>query len=178
MASNSGQFYATQNASYLLAAANESVYVVLYLMRERAVTTSTSFWDWAIAFLATFLGTLLRPADPLNTIIGSTLIVVGVALNIFAALSLGKSISIVPAERGIKTRGFYRYVRHPMYASGIVTLLGYLIANFSVPNVCFALGTALLLLLRIEHEELFLSRNEAYRNYVAETKWKLMPGVY
>ncbi len=172
------QFYATGDVGYILVAVNEAVYVVLYLLREHAVATSTSKFDWAIAFSATFLATLLRPANPYTILIGDTLIVIGTVVNIVSVLYLNRSIGIVPAERSIKTGGIYRYVRHPMYSSGILILFGYLLANVSLANALIVLANTALLCIRAEREELFLSRNELYRAYVANTPWQLLPFVY
>lgn len=171
-------FYSTGDVSYILVSVNEGVYVLLYLFRERAVATSTSGFDWSIALAATFFGTLLRPGVALAVPAGDTLIVLGTLGNIVSVLYLNKSISIVPAERSIKTAGPYAYVRHPMYASVILALLGYILVNSSAANILIAVGTILLILIRIEREELFLSRNNSYRTYLAKTPWKLIPFIY
>jgi protein-S-isoprenylcysteine O-methyltransferase Ste14 len=42
---------------------------------------------------------------------------------IHARLSLGLSIGLVPADRGIVTRGVYRFVRHPIYTGLLIALL-------------------------------------------------------
>ena len=175
---NAEAFTATKDISYVLIAINESVYVLLYLVRERAVATSTSAIDWGVAFSATFLGTLLRPGNTLNILFGSTLIVIGIVVNIVSVLFLNRSISIVPAERSIKTGGIYQFVRHPMYSSEIVSLFGYLLINVSLANILIVIGTTVLILIRINREELFFSRNELYTKYVAKTPWKLLPFVY
>jgi len=171
-------FQTTGDIGYILIALNESVYVVLYLVRQRATTVSASASDWAVAFSATFLGTLLRPASPFNALLGTSLIIVGTAANFASALSLNRSLGIVPARRMIKTEGIYRFVRHPMYASGIVILIGYLLANVSAANAFIVVSVTVLLLVRIDREERFLSTSEPYRTYIAKTPWKLVPFVY
>jgi protein-S-isoprenylcysteine O-methyltransferase Ste14 len=175
---NARAFHATGDFSYLLAAFNESLYVGFFLVRTRAVATSGSAYDWAIAFSATFFGTLLRPGHPFAPVPGMMLIALGTAIAIVSALYLNRSIGIVPAERRIKTAGIYRYVRHPMYAGELCTLFGYLLANISLANALIALGTAALMRVRMQREELFLSRNENYRAYAERTPWKLVPFVY
>jgi protein-S-isoprenylcysteine O-methyltransferase Ste14 len=175
---NAKAYLTTGNIGYALVTINMCVYVALYLVRQRAVATSASVFDWAVAFSATFLGTLLRPAHPLDLFFGDTFIVGGILLNIISVLFLNRSIALVPAERTIKSAGTYRHLRHPMYASEILTLVGYVLINLSAANVCIAALTTALLLVRIDREELFLSRNELYRAYVARTRWKLLPFVY
>ena len=178
IAVNVHQFYLSGSIGYLFVAANESVYVVLYLVRQRATAVSTFASDWAIAFSATFFGTLLRPGYPFEVPIGTALIVVGTLINMLSVLYLNRSIGIVPAERGIKTKGPYRFIRHPMYASGILTLSGYLLSNVSRVNAFIGVATIALLLVRINREELLLCKNERYRNYAGKTIWKLLPFVY
>ena len=175
---NLKEFLATANLGYLLVVINESVYVGLYLIRERAIATSTLAFDWTIAITATFLGTLLRPAGSFSVFFGNSLITIGTVLNIASVFSLGKSISIVPAERSIKTSGVYQFVRHPMYSSGILTIFGYLLANFSLFNALIVIGNTVLLIIRLNREERFLSKNKFYREYVAKTRSKLLPFIY
>jgi protein-S-isoprenylcysteine O-methyltransferase Ste14 len=164
--------------SYLLVAFNESLYVLLYAVRRRPVATSTSISDWGIGFSGTFIGTLLRPATPFSAAIGGVLIIIGTIANIAAVASLNRSIATVPAERQIKTRGMFRFIRHPLYASEICVLFGYLIANCSLANVAVVLCDTILLLMRIDREERFLSRNSTYVAYAARTPWKLIPFIF
>jgi protein-S-isoprenylcysteine O-methyltransferase Ste14 len=175
---NIKEFNATGDMSYALAALNEGIYVVLFLVRKRAAATSTSAVDWGVAFSATFLGTLLQPAHPSNILLGTAIITIGVAVNIVSVLFLNRSIGVVPAERSIKTAGIYRLVRHPMYASEILSLFGYVLINITFANTAVAIVTTALMLVRINREELFLSKNEKYRKYIEKTPWKLLPFVY
>ena len=170
--------FRTADISYAFIAMNEAVFAVLFLLRKPAVSSSTSFLDWGVAFSATFLGTLLRPAGALSAPFGRVLIDFGLIITIAGALSLGRSISIVPAERTIKTAGLYRYVRHPMYISELISMIGYVLVNYSLGNVVIALCTTGLMIERIRREELFLSRNALYRSYVMNVYWKLIPFVY
>ena len=171
-------FNATGDISYILAAINQGAYVALYLIRQRAVATSTSTFDWGVAFSATFVGTLLRPAYPTSVFLGSTLVVFGLIANTISVLYLNKSLSLVPAERSVKTGGPYRFIRHPMYSSDIISFFGYVLVNFSVANLIIVLCNTVLMLVRINREEAFLSRNQSYREYLAQTQWKLLPFVY
>lgn len=176
--SNAKAFYSTGDISYLLVCINESLYVGLYLVREKAAATSALWLDWSVALAATFLGTLLRPGAPLDVPVGDALVVLGTLGNIVSVLYLNRSISVVPAQRTVKTAGPYVYVRHPMYASVLLALVGYALLNMSPANLLIAAGTIVLVLIRIDREELFLSGNEAYIKYSTKTPWKLVPLVY
>ena len=171
-------FGASRDISYLLISFNESLYVLLYAVRQRPVATSTSFSDWGIGFSGSFIGTLLRPASPWIPTVGGAIIMIGTIANIAAVSSLNRSIGTVPAERKVKTRGMYRILRHPMYASEICVLFGYLIANLSLANVLVVICNTILLIMRIEREERFLLRGSTYAAYASQTRWKLVPFVY
>ena len=176
--SNIKAYDTTGNIGYVLVAINMGLYVGLYAIRERAEASSSSPLDWGVAFSAAFIGTLLRPATPLNIGIGDTLIGIGIATNIVSVLFLNRSLSLVPGIRTIKMAGPYRLLRHPMYSSEIVVMIGYLLVNLSVINTAIVLSNIVLMLVRIDREELFLSRNAGYRAYATKTRWKLLPFVY
>ncbi|HUY62675.1 MAG TPA: methyltransferase [Candidatus Paceibacterota bacterium] len=171
-------FRMTGSAVYVLVALNMGICVMLFLVRERPVAVSALASDWLIAFSAAFLGLLLRPAAPMSEAAGAALLAAGTAVNIASVLFLNRSFGLVPAERSIKTGGLYRVVRHPMYASGILTIVGYLLANASLMNAAIVVTNIALLVVRIVREERFLCANERYRQYAARTRWKLLPFVY
>jgi protein-S-isoprenylcysteine O-methyltransferase Ste14 len=176
--SNLKALRATGNIGYALVAFNQSLYVLFYIVRKRAVASSTSAFDWGIAFSATFIGTLLRPAMPLYMDFGTILIGIGTILNIISVSYLNRSIGTVPAERSIKTRGIYRFIRHPIYSSDIISLFGYLLVNLSLANFCIVVSNTIIQIIRLNREELFLSRSKTYKEYSERTKWRLIPFLY
>jgi protein-S-isoprenylcysteine O-methyltransferase Ste14 len=161
-----------------LVAINEGVWVLLYLVRERATSTSDSKIDWAVAFSATFVGTLLRPAFPVAIGLGNVLIIAGIIGSIASVIFLNRSVAIIPAVRSIKTSGPYRLIRHPLYLTELMTLIGYLLINISLANILIAICDTALMLVRIHREELFLSQSESYQKYRERTPWKLVPFIY
>ena len=58
----------------------------------------------------------------------------GLLVQIAAKLALWRSFGVVPANRGVKTRGPYRLLRHPMYAGYTLTHIGFLIGFPSLSN--------------------------------------------
>lgn len=84
--------------------------------------------------------------------------------------------SDAPAE--FKTTGPYGWVRHPIYT-------GWYVMVFAVPVMTltrleFAAISALYLLLAIPLEErtLLASAGDAYRRYLQQVRWRLVPGIY
>jgi len=69
------------------------------------------------------------------------------------------------------TTGIYAWVRHPMYTSVIVMMLGFLIATPTIVEMLLWLILILVLLLKAKREEsLWLEHDEAYEHYKSSTK--------
>ena len=99
-------------------------------------------------------------------------------LTIVSVQSLGQSFAILPALRDIRTFGTYRFVRHPIYLSYIIAALGTLMRHPSLRNTIVVLAGIGLMLWRIRFEERLLTQDERYRNYAAEVRYRLIPGLY
>jgi protein-S-isoprenylcysteine O-methyltransferase Ste14 len=65
-----------------------------------------------------------------------------------------------------------------MYTGYVITQSGFLLANPSLLNASVYAVAWGMLLLRIREEEEMLSRDPAYRDYVAAVRYRLLPGVY
>src|SRR6266516_7763001 len=93
---------------------------VAFLIRRPPQAVSWRAGNWLVAFAGTFGGLLLRPggAHPAWGVeTGFGLQLVGLVIAITSLLALGRSFGFVAADRGLKTRGPYAVVRHPIYAS-------------------------------------------------------------
>lgn len=104
--------------------------------------------------------------------------IAGIALQLFAKLSLGRSFGLLPANRGVVSTGAYRFVRHPIYAGYLLSEIGFLLANFSTRNL-ITIGVWMVLQIgRILLEERLLSDDADYRAYRARVRYRLIPGVF
>lgn len=92
-----------------------------------------------------------------------------------ALISLGRSFGIAPADRGLRTVGFYRWIRHPLYASELCFYVGYLMANPSVRNLLGLVVCTIVLIGRIWREEQIL---EGYERYAQQVPYRLIPYVW
>jgi protein-S-isoprenylcysteine O-methyltransferase Ste14 len=101
----------------------------------------------------------------------------GLILNLWALISLGSVFGISPAHRGLVTSGPYHWLRHPMYAGELLSLLGGLLAAFRVWNLVILLVFAASLIWRIHWEEHVLNRN-GYFAYARHIRWRLIPGIW
>jgi protein-S-isoprenylcysteine O-methyltransferase Ste14 len=88
------------------------------------------------------------------------------------------TIELAPDQTVIST-GPYALVRHPMYAAGLVLLLGIPIALGSLWGVLVLAAILPALLWRLFDEEKFLAKNlPGYREYQARVRYRLIPRVW
>jgi protein-S-isoprenylcysteine O-methyltransferase Ste14 len=141
--------------------------------------------DWRpLAFLCSMGGTYyflaVRLAPGMQLVpeaAGAALQVLGICWQMFAKLSLRRSFGILPANRGIVSRGAYRFVRHPMYLGYFITNIGFLLVNFGWQNLLVYLCQFTLQVVRIVSEERLLSADPAYRAYTQRVRYRVIPGV-
>lgn len=154
-----------------------------FFVRQReADDVSIYFKEWMVAFLGTIHFFFFDQTGPANIVfftnVGIVFIVIGVVMSILSILSLGESIGIVPAHRGIKMSACYYLVRHPLYASYLLVNFGTIIVYASVYNYCLFLVGAWLLYQRAVYEEKLLIKDPAYVTYCRRVKARFLPGVF
>ncbi len=152
-------FLRYQRISNFLIVAKEFLDASFFLTRRAPVKTSRLPHHWLVGIAGTFLPMLFRPVDrPYDFAVGQFLQFLGLLLQVAGIASLNRSFGIVAANRGIKTRGLYRAVRHPLYSSYIVGHIGYVINNLSIQNCLVLISATLLQLHRMFIEESFLKQ--------------------
>lgn len=164
--------------SYLLFCAAETLAALFFIVRSAPVSVSTDAGDWLLAIGATFAPFLLSPADMAIWPGARYLLAVGSLLQIAGLLSLNRSFGLVAAQREIKTGGVYRVIRHPLYASYLISLSGYLLANTSSANTVTYVATMSMMVARLLREERFLSTDVRYRVYMRQVKYRLLPFIF
>ncbi len=94
--------------------------------------------------------------------------------NSFAAAT----IELAPDQQVIST-GPYAWVRHPMYAGGLVLLAGIPIALASWWGLLVLAAMLPALIWRMIDEENFLTRSlPGYGGYLAKVRYRLVPGIW
>ena len=172
---------ASKNLDAALLVISESLGVFLILTRRLATTVSTHPLDWGLSLVAVNAPLLAAPAAA-STLIPSqfaaALMFAGMIVQISAKAALWRSYGLIPANRGVKTRGPYHFVRHPMYAGYTLTHIGFLLGFPSLQNLFLYLVTFLIEVARLMREELVLSKDPHYREYAAGVRYRLFPGVF
>ena len=162
------------------AIALELVIAALFVVRRAPLTTSRAPLAWSAAAVGTFgmLG-----ARPHYTPVGgleplyAALQLVGAGLAVWAVAALGRSFGLVAANRGIRTHGPYRVVRHPLYAGYLLTESGYVLENPSLRNVLLVVLVMAVQGVRVVVEERWLLGDPAYRTYAATVRRRIVPGL-
>ena len=151
------------------------------LTRKNASAVTESVQNWILASLIQVAPLLLRPAgSPMSILafISSAGQVAGLALMIASLMTLNRSIGVVAANRGIKTRGPYAWIRHPLYAGEILFDISFLASNWSYANGVLVLVLTLAQVVRALQEETFLLRDQVYALYRATVTYRLVPRVF
>ena len=161
----------------------ETSVLVFVLLRRPTDAISMRFGDWLLAITATAAPMMIVPVQipgamvPLESI-ALGLVATGNVVQLAGKLFLRRSFGVAPANRGIKTGGMYRFVRHPIYAGYLMFHLGLLMLMPSLTNfLLYAIGWWAQIL-RLLAEERLLSEDPEYRAFMTKTRWRLVPGVF
>jgi protein-S-isoprenylcysteine O-methyltransferase Ste14 len=152
---------------------------VLFLVRRAPDQLSLRPAAWVAAPIGSFAMLLARPhGGGLPHLFCELTQLAGVVLALVSLATLGRSFGLVAANRGVKTHGPYRLVRHPAYTGYLVSYVGYVLENPAPANVALLIISTAFQLLRISEEERLLVRDSAYARYRASVRYRLVPLVY
>ena len=170
----------TGTPHYLILIFSEYLVVGFIIFRRTTDKISLKPSDWCIAIAGTTLPMLVTPGGTqlVSGAISGILMLIGIAMSIWAKTSLRCSFGVVAANRGVKTRGPYNFIRHPMYLGYFLTHVGYLLSNPTLWNFTIYAATVIFQILRISAEEHILSKDSKYLTYATNIRHKLIPGIY
>lgn len=172
------EWSSSQSASAILLL-SEGLVVLFLIIRNPSKSISYNLYDWIIAAGGTMTALLVaNGGEPIFATGGTFLMLYGLIVHLGAKISLFRSFGLVAANRGVKTNGLYRLVRHPMYAGYMLTHIGFLLIHPSLWNFGVYIITWSFLIARIMAEEKLLSKDVQYKEYMAKVPWRLIPFVF
>jgi protein-S-isoprenylcysteine O-methyltransferase Ste14 len=157
--------------------------VAVVILRTRPSEKATGLEPRIAALAGSFLtyAIVLFPRRELSAsleITSTTLTLIGTLGAVFSLSQLGRSFSVMAESRQLVTTGFYHFVRHPLYLTEEIAIVGVFIQFASVwTTLVLALQVAFQLR-RMDNEEAILTAS--FPEYVAysRTTSRLIPGVY
>jgi protein-S-isoprenylcysteine O-methyltransferase Ste14 len=152
----------------------------LFLVRRGPTVVSGRVLAWLAAPVGSFGMLLSRPGGDggLTHVVAEPLQLVGVGLALASLGALGRSFGVVAANRGVRTGGPYRFVRHPAYFGYLVTNVAYVAENPSIRNTAIFTAALIAQLMRIHEEERLLATDVTYRTYMGRVRRRLIPYVF
>jgi protein-S-isoprenylcysteine O-methyltransferase Ste14 len=173
------KFIETGNPVAILNAVGLTVLTMTFVFRKPAKEVDRSFKSLLAAWIGNFLPFALILHNHSNWAghVPTAIEVVTVVLAIWTVLSLRSSMGVAPANRGIKTGGPYRFVRHPLYALVIVSQIGLLMEYPSFINLAILTTAVVFKGFMIRNEERVLRNDPAYVEYSKRVRHRVIPGV-
>ena len=131
---------------------------------------------FALAFMVLLPATIHLP--PAMTVFALCLLLTGFSLSAYVLYWLGRSFSVMAEARRLVTVGPYASVRHPLYATEEIAILGILLLNLSLPAMALVSLQWAIQLRRMHHEEQVLrAAFPEYERYAAVTP-KVLPRLW
>ncbi|SIR86801.1 methyltransferase family protein [Natronorubrum thiooxidans] len=116
--------------------------------------------------------------------LGIGLVFVGIAIRQYAVWTLGEYFSLevdIDETDNVVTAGPYRWVRHPSYTGGFLSLVGLGVASGTWMGLGVVTGAGLLAYgyrIRVEERALRETLGESYDEYTNQTPHRLLPGLW
>lgn len=174
----------TDRITLLLLLVTETFTLGLVLFARRAVVRDLSSVAMAATIYAAFFFVLFGYQDTRHLApewLAATLQFTGLGWQLASKATLGRAFGLLPAVRGLVTRGPYRLVRHPIYLGYLIAHVGFLLGNFSWRNLLVLAVLYLAQAVRMLREEAMLRSGDQradYDAYCAAVRWRIVPFVF
>jgi len=160
---------------------NTLILVITMVIRRPPKRVTPNPWYWLLAFVASywlvFILFFLQKGGPLVTSwISDSIAILGLLVVIWARLSLGRNIGLVPAQRELVHSGAYAFMRHPVYTGFLLTSLAFLLRAYSPLNAAL-IGVGVFWFIPVKSlvEEDFLRADPQYAEYMCRVRARWIP---
>lgn len=159
----------------------EIITLVLVIFARFAKALKLDFISVISMTVATYYFLFISFGDGITLLpsfITSSIQVLALCFQIYAKICLGFSFGLLPANRGIVTRGAYRIVRHPIYFGYFLNHLGFILSNFNLNNLVIFAILYFFQSIRIWQEEKVLMLDTFYQTYANRVKYRFLPYIF
>ena len=167
----------------IAAVLNTLILVVTMVIRRPPKRVTPNPWYWLLAFVASywlvFIIFFLQKGRPMVAgWITDSLATLGLAIVLWARMSLGRNIGLVPAQRQLVHTGAYAFMRHPVYTGVLFSHAAFVLRAYSPLNLLL-LGMGVLWFIPIKSlvEEDFLRADPQYASYMQKVRARWIPFV-
>lgn len=130
-----------------------------------------SYLPWTISFFDTNDQTSLN-------LLSTACVLIGIIMMLVTIRHLGRAFSLVPQARSVVQTGPYRRIKHPLYLSEEIVVLGVVLQHLSPVTLIVLVLHIGVQVCRILYEEDLLRRTcPEYSSYEA-SRWRLVPYVW
>jgi protein-S-isoprenylcysteine O-methyltransferase Ste14 len=162
---------------------NTVVLIVTMLIRRAPKRVTPNPWYWLLAFVASYwlvfiIFFLQRGNALVPNWITNSLAIMGLVVMLWARISLGRNIGLVPAQRELVHSGAYAFMRHPVYTAFLLTSTAFVLRAYSPLNVLLmGLGVFWFIPIKSLVEENFLRADPQYAAYMQKVRARWIPFV-
>jgi protein-S-isoprenylcysteine O-methyltransferase Ste14 len=162
---------------------NTVVLIITMLIRRPPKRVTPNPWYWLLAFVASYwlvfiIFFLQRGNALVANWITNSLAILGLLVMLWARISLGRNIGLVPAQRELVHSGAYAFMRHPVYTGLLLTSTAFVLRAYSPLNVLLmGLGVFWFIPVKSLVEENFLRADLQYAAYMQKVRARWIPFV-
>lgn len=164
----------------LVAQINNAFFIIGMVFRRSPKRVTTDVRFWLVSFFSTY-GTFgpaffAETGTPLVSLwISNGIAACALLLSVTSRVTLGRNVSIVPAQRNLVTTGPYAYIRHPIYTVVFLTYVSLNLQCFSIVNLAMTTTVFSLFMLKSLAEEAFLKKDTDYVAYMQKVRYRWIP---
>ena len=158
------------------------VFVLTMVFRRPPGRITTNPWFWLLAFVNSYFPQAILPfmdrGRPLvSPVLSSVVAIAALLVTLWARLSLGRNIGLVPAQRELVMAGAYRWVRHPIYTGLMLSFVAVALRIYSPRNAALLAIATFWMILKSFVEESFLRADPRYAEYMTRVPARWIPFV-